>query len=163
MTHTPHLHGMDCSPDWPSTYNPISFSLCMLKLQVCVLTPSADIVKNTYNREDANQEAEDPGSLSPVVPSKLSLESDRGHSGGLLSPNAAAETRTFACPECWPGLLGQLGLQPPAARAGSVPGMIYSSTHFLLFGFCCGFSFSLAFSRVNAVLIFDLLLTVLTA
>lgn len=57
-----------------------------------------------------NQAAKDLERLSPEVSSKLSLVSDRGHSGGLLSPSAGG-TRTFACPKHWPWL----------ARVGSVP------------------------------------------
>lgn len=123
MTHTGM--GRTIAQTGPPTCNLISFSLCTLRLQVCILTLSADVLKNIYNREDVNQGVEDPGSLFPEVPSKLSLESDREHSRDLPSPNAA-ETRTLAFPECWPGLLGQLRVQLPAARTGSVPGMIYS-------------------------------------
>lgn len=53
----------------PPMCNPISFSFCTLRLQVCILIPSADILKNIYNREDVNQVVEDPGSLFPEVPS----------------------------------------------------------------------------------------------
>lgn len=52
-----------------------------------------------------NQAAKDLERLSPEVSSKLSLVSDRGHSGGLLSPSAGG-TRTFACPKHWPWLAG---------------------------------------------------------
>lgn len=78
----------------------------MLRLQVCVLTRSTDILKKAYNREDANQEAEDPGSLSPEVPSKLSLESGSGHSGGLLSPQCSSRNKDTCLPRVLAWLSG---------------------------------------------------------
>lgn len=72
---------------WPPSCNPINFSLCMLRFQVCVLTPSADISKNMCNREDVNQVPEDPASLLPEVLSKLGLESNR-------------DTLEPSCPKC---------------------------------------------------------------
>lgn len=151
-----YCHGPYCSPGWPPTCNLISFSLCMLKLQVRVLIPSADILKNVYNREDVNQVAEVQAAFS-----QRSLQ-PRERQETLWRPPVPQRT-SRSKDTCLPKALAWLAGAARAARAGSFPGVIYSSTRFLLFGFCCGFSFSLAFSRVNAVLIFDLLLTVLTA
>lgn len=87
---------------------------------VCVPHSVLTFEKNIYTGERVNLVAEGPGSLSLEVSSTLSLVSDRGHSGDLLSPSAGG-TRTFATQSIGPGFLGQPEPQLPAARAVSAP------------------------------------------